>query len=565
MLLSPVKLTDSTNSGTTLTVGAGSASVGTGYSVVVKGTGTGLDGSTKTDSKTTEVTVATVTSLPGTCSNPMIAYNCATGTSINNSVSFSGLNNNYTWNCSTAGGNSPPCSETKVMSGSLSVPSCTIPSGSSSCSSLASWSIENPQAIPTAITASAVGNTIPAVNENVTDTLTTPQSDTKSVPIPYLSSPRTFYLYNNSNELFSSTAYASCASPTVWNITSGTCAPTAVLPPTTPTEISASAVSTSQINVSWNPSTGGNGSSIAYNIYRCTGAGCTATQYIDWGYPTSYSSTGLTCNTTYGYRVRAYDGRPSFSNYSLPAYATTFACALTVTTTTPVTNITRILRIGGGTVVSNGGATISVSGIVWSTSANPTTANSKTTDGWATGGPWTDTMSILVPSTTYHYRAYATNSVGTSYGADVTFTTTANSTAPTCTTTTPATNITSTTATISGNVTSDGGSAVTSRGIAYGISSNTTGGPTIAGTTGTYSRDLTGLTANTTYHYRCWATNIVDTGYGADKTFVTAMHFCHLRDSYRQRLYNYNYCKYLSHFFNIKCYKPSCWSSDKCY
>ncbi|MCX6751849.1 MAG: fibronectin type III domain-containing protein, partial [Candidatus Nomurabacteria bacterium] len=93
---------------------------------------------------------------------------------------------------------------------------------------------------------------------------------------------------------------------------------------TTPIGLSAYAISSSQINSSWNPSTGGNGSQIAYNIYRCTGAGCTANQYIDWGYPTSYSDSGLTCNTTYGYRVRAYDSTPTFSGYSNTAYATTF-------------------------------------------------------------------------------------------------------------------------------------------------------------------------------------------------------------------------------------------------
>lgn len=180
--------------------------------------------------------------------------------------------------------------------------------------------------------------------------------------------------------------------------------------------------------MSWNPSTGGNGSSIAYNIYRCTGAGCTATQYIDWGYPTSYSSTGLTCNTTYGYRVRAYDGRPSSSNYSLPAYATTFACALTVTTTSPATNIASTSVTVGGNVTSNGGASITAHGICLGT--NPTPLGCQN-DGVFTTGIFTQNRTGLNPSTLYYYRAYATNSVGTSYGSDVTFTTTANIIAPT--------------------------------------------------------------------------------------------------------------------------------------
>jgi len=267
----------------------------------------------------------TVTAPPGTCSSPMTAYDCATGTSINNSVSYSGLNSNYTWNCNTSGGNSSQCSQTKAMSGTLSVSSCVIPSGGSSCSSPATWSITNPQTAPTAITAAAsINPSYPAVNTNVSISLTPSfQSGTAYVTIPY--SSRTFYLYNNALELSSSTAFASCVSPTVWNPTSGKCGP--IEPPTTPAPISASAVSASQINVSWGVSTGGDGSPISYNIYRCAGAGCSPIDnYIDWGSSTSYSDSGLTCNTTYGYKVRAYDGRPALSGYSSTAYATTSTC-----------------------------------------------------------------------------------------------------------------------------------------------------------------------------------------------------------------------------------------------
>jgi len=92
-------------------------------------------------------------------------------------------------------------------------------------------------------------------------------------------------------------------------------------------------------------------------------------------------------------------------------------------------------------------------------------------------------------------------------------------------TTTAVTNITATTAVSGGNITSDGGSAVTARGVCWGT--NTT--PTIAdnrttdGTgTGSYVSIITGLTANTTYYVRAYATNSVGTGYGSIRTFYAS-------------------------------------------
>ena len=86
------------------------------------------------------------------------------------------------------------------------------------------------------------------------------------------------------------------------------------------------------------------------------------------------------------------------------------------------------------------------------------------------------------------------------------------------------TTITQTTATCSGNVTSDGGSAITVRGVCYDVSASpdtTKTHVTATGTTGAYTCNLTGLVANTTYHVRAYAINSVGITYGVDSTFKT--------------------------------------------
>jgi len=79
---------------------------------------------------------------------------------------------------------------------------------------------------------------------------------------------------------------------------------------------------------------------------------------------------------------------------------------------------------GGGNVTADGGADVTVRGIVISSKANPTIGDNfkKTTDGAGTGA-FTSKLGkgSLAPGFTYHCRAYATNSVGTTYGADKEF------------------------------------------------------------------------------------------------------------------------------------------------
>jgi uncharacterized protein (TIGR02145 family) len=95
---------------------------------------------------------------------------------------------------------------------------------------------------------------------------------------------------------------------------------------------------------------------------------------------------------------------------------------LATLTTTAATSITTTSASSGGNITSNGGAIVTARGVCWNTSANPTIANSNTNDGTG-NGTFTSSITGLNPNTTYYVRAYATNSVGTAYGNQVTFST----------------------------------------------------------------------------------------------------------------------------------------------
>ncbi|HOY30279.1 MAG TPA: DUF1566 domain-containing protein [Bacteroidales bacterium] len=93
-----------------------------------------------------------------------------------------------------------------------------------------------------------------------------------------------------------------------------------------------------------------------------------------------------------------------------------------VLTTSAVSNITTTTAKCGGSITSDGGASLTARGVCWSTSQLPSIANNKTTDGTDVGS-FTSSVTGLTPGTTYYVRAYATNSAGTAYGNQVSFTT----------------------------------------------------------------------------------------------------------------------------------------------
>jgi len=227
----------------------------------------------------------------------------------------------------------------------------------------------------------------------------------------------------------------------------------------------------------------------------------------------SSAMTGLTVGTTY--YMRAYATNSIGTAYGAEV---TFSTALPTITTTAISAITATSAISGGNASSPGGAPITARGVCWSTSSNPTTADSKTTNG-TSAGIFSSTITGLRIDATYYVRAYATNAVGTNYGAEVSFTVSV----PTVITT-ALTETTTASPKSGGNITSAGSSAITSRGVCW----STTANPTIANSkttdgigTGSFTSTIGNLSVNSSYHIRAYATSAVGTAYGAEYSFTT--------------------------------------------
>ena len=238
----------------------------------------------------------------------------------------------------------------------------------------------------------------------------------------------------------------------------------------------------------------------------------------DWHSSSEYS-------TSYSwYMLLYYDDPGAYIDYYTKDCANSVRClkiTFPIVITKPDITCSATTAVIGGIVTSSGGASVTDRGVFWGTSQNPVTTGTKLQIGSGTGEFSTD-LAGLESNTVYYVTAYATNSVGTSYGEEVSFTT-YPSTVPELTTT-AVSGITQTTATSGGNISNDGGADVTVRGVCWGTSPN----PTIADNytsdgagTGIFSSNLSGLTINTRYYVRAYATNSIGTGYGNELIFAT--------------------------------------------
>jgi hypothetical protein len=171
-------------------------------------------------------------------------------------------------------------------------------------------------------------------------------------------------------------------------------------------------------------------------------------------------------------------------------------------------------------------ATITARGFKYSTntSFNPASEGTQVTAGTGSGS-FNASASGLSSGTTYYYYAYATNSTGTTY-SDVkqSFTTTSGVTVPSLTTPT-ATSITHNSATLGATVTSNGGASLTARGTVYKTSTGVVVTDNAAAEGGTavsaFSHSRTGLSAQTLYYYKGYATNSAGSALSSEGTFRT--------------------------------------------
>lgn len=193
--------------------------------------------------------------------------------------------------------------------------------------------------------------------------------------------------------------------------------------------------------------------------------------------------------------------------------------ALPLVVTGDISNVSNTGATIEGNISYDGGSEVIARGVCCSTSINPTTSDTHTSDGSGTGS-FTSSLTGLSPGVTYYVRTYATNILGTSYGNEITFTTLDIPTSIT----TRVSAITLNSAQTGGNITDDGGSNVTARGVCWSTSPN----PTIADNrttdgkgTGVFTSSLTGLSSGTTFYVRAYATNSIGTAYGDEVTFRT--------------------------------------------
>ncbi len=245
----------------------------------------------------------------------------------------------------------------------------------------------------------------------------------------------------------------------------------------------------------------------------------------------SRNTTGTFTTTLTGlsdgkkYFIRAYAQNKDGTVYGEQLSCWTIGYKLPTVNIAPINYTDGSTAQCGGNVTDDGGKTVTARGVCWDTEINPelstTIGDNNTQDGSGTGS-FVSTLTQLEPNITYYVRAYATNSIGTSYSSqERNFKT--DAIVPTVTTTSVS-NITRNSAQSGGSVLNNGGSPVTTRGVCWHTSSNpniyhftTTNGSGL----GSFASNLMNLNANTQYWVRAYATNIAGTGYGDPIPFTT--------------------------------------------
>ncbi|MBR4217643.1 MAG: hypothetical protein IKR71_01180 [Bacteroidales bacterium] len=215
------------------------------------------------------------------------------------------------------------------------------------------------------------------------------------------------------------------------------------------------------------------------------------------------------------YYARAYATNSEGTSYGEDV---TFTLPLPEVATSTTTNISSEGIIISGEVTNSGASNITACGIYYGTTAKPATDHVDATTPVNSGEFSCSLPNTLLGNTTYYARAYATNSEGTAYGEDITFT------LPMATVTTGSATMNGMNMDVTGEVTEGGITEVTARGICWGTSAKpTTQVAAAAGGLGEFTVSISGLENSVTYYLRAYATNAQGTVYGEDIQFTCTM------------------------------------------
>ena len=297
---------------------------------------------------------------------------------------------------------------------------------------------------------------------------------------------------------------AVCASSqSVWVSTSFTTTEAQVDPCDAPTALTASNITQTSADVSWN------GTASSYEVRLNGGTPETVTA-------TSKTLTGLTAGTAYTVEVRAVCAS-SQSAWVSTSFTTQNESGITAPTvnTLAASNITHDGATLNGTITA-GSEAITAQGFMYkaSSAADWTTVA-------ATGTNLSATVNNLTAETAYEYKAFATTASSTVEGEVINFTTLAAPVVVTPPTveTLAATEVTHEAATLNGTITA-GSEAITAQGFMYKASS-AADWTTVAATGTNLSATVNNLTAETAYEYKAFATTASGTVEGAVESFTT--------------------------------------------
>lgn len=240
----------------------------------------------------------------------------------------------------------------------------------------------------------------------------------------------------------------------------------------------------------------------------------------------SYSVT-ISENLAFGstYYVRAYAINKNGVSYSNEEMTFQLRTDVALVTTGNPTNVTSNSADCSGNVENDYGIAVTERGFVWSsTNKSPNLDDGERKSCGGGTGEFSRTINNLMPNTLYYVNTYAISEAGTAYGSVKTFTTLSQ--APIVATVVNMEEISEDSAVVGGSIESDGGSAVTERGVLWGTSPN----PQQSGrkvsvdiNKDDYTTRLTNLERFTTYYVQAYAKNENGISYGNEMTFKTKM------------------------------------------